>query len=153
MSCRWGVPDSQPRVRRVDRTHPVGRGLSLVDLGIEEATRYAGRRGDRVVVEGPRGLPLVFQREVRDNNQRFVVVAFDVRKSLLPLRYAFPLLMVNILDALHPQPAGLLPTHRAGQSLSLETTLPPGLLQVRGPESATVRARWMATGGQGGGEE
>jgi len=133
----------EPQVRRVVRSHPVGRGLSLVDLGVEEATRYVRQRGDQLVVEGSGGVPLVFQRDRPEAGQRFVVVAFDVRRSLLPLRYAFPLLMVNILDALHPQPIGLLPTHRAGTALSLATTLPPGPLQVRGPEGAVAQARWI----------
>ncbi|MEC9071776.1 MAG: VWA domain-containing protein, partial [Myxococcota bacterium] len=46
----------EPQVRRVSKEHPVGRGLSLVDLGIEEATRYVRQRGDQLVVEGSGGL-------------------------------------------------------------------------------------------------
>lgn len=138
---------SRPTVGRVHRKHALVRNLKLVDPGILSAARLATSRGDHKVISTDRGAPLLLTRHDADGGRSFVVLAFDVRESLLPLRYAFPLLMVNVLNWFQPQPDGLVPTHHAGTPLSLPVPLPAGadVLDVKGPAYArNVQARAVA---------
>ena len=128
-----------PGVTRVRSRHPLVSGLTFADAGIASASRLATERGDEVVVAGPKGAPLIMTRHDAPGQRTFVAVAFDVRRSLLPVSYAFPLLVVNALNWFQPQPEGLLPTRRAGVPLSVATTLAGGELSVRGPAPVVLR--------------
>lgn len=135
----------EPTVARVDRDHPLARGLVLADLGIASAIRYERHKTDRIVASAADGSPLFFTRVEPDTQRTFVVLPFDLNQSLLPVNYAFPLLVVNALNWFLPQPDGLIPTHRAGQPLSLPATLPEGPITVVGPpEGGTIEARRLA---------
>lgn len=137
----------EPVVGKVKRKHPLARNLKLVDLGIGSAATVKTERGDEVVVAAKGGTPLVMTRRDVDGRRAFVLVGFDIRKSLFPLNYAFPLLMVNALNWFQPQPDGLVPTHRAGIELSLPAAgLPAGeALAVSAPDDAgAVDARRVA---------
>ncbi|PIE17159.1 MAG: hypothetical protein CSA66_06690 [Proteobacteria bacterium] len=137
---------SEPHVGRVAKRHPIARDLQLVDLNILEATVLAKARGDQVVVASKGGAPLLLTRVDAEGGRRFVALAFDVRKSLLPLNYAFPLLMVNALSWFHQEEAGLLKPRRAGVEVSVPVALEGagggGALTVAGPPGAPpVHAR------------
>ena len=122
---------SRPQVGRVRGDHPITRGLHVVDAAIERATRVVTERGDRSLVTDSSGAPLIFTRE--HDARRFVVLTFAPEESLLPLRYAFPLLMVQTLSWFSPQAQGLVPTRRAGAALSIASALPEGPLELLGP--------------------
>jgi hypothetical protein len=77
------------------RDHPLLRHLSLADLNIREARRLAVGRDD-VVVAAALGVPLVVARERA--GLRAVAIAFDLRRSDLPLRPTLPLLLANAVD-------------------------------------------------------
>lgn len=141
----------EPTVARVDKDHPLARGLVLADLGIASATRYERHTSDRVVASAADGTPLLFARVEPATQRTFVVLPFDLNQSLLPVNYAFPLLVVNALNWFSPQPDGLIPTHRAGQPLSLPATLPDGAISDAGPitvlgppEAGAIEARRLA---------
>jgi hypothetical protein len=78
----------------VMRAHPLVRQLDLGDVNIAEATRLGLERGD-VAVASSFGAPLIIARE--RTGLRVAALAFDVRRSDLPLRAAFPLLVANAL--------------------------------------------------------
>ncbi|MGB0592413.1 MAG: hypothetical protein ACPGU1_22235 [Myxococcota bacterium] len=128
-----------PGVTRVRDGHPLVKGLTFADAGIATASKLKTVRGDEVVVAGPKGAPLIVTRRDREGDRLFVAVAFDIRRSLLPVSYAFPLLVVNALNWYQPQPDGLLPTRRAGVPLSVATTLAEGALSTRGPADVALR--------------
>ena len=128
-----------PAVRRVKTRHPLVRGLTFADAGILEATRFSKAKGDETIVEGTKKTPLIFTRHDIQGERTFVVFAFDLRRSLLPVSYAFPLLVVNALNWYQPQPDGLLPTHRAGVPLSLVSSLGDGEPRVKGPAEVALR--------------
>jgi hypothetical protein len=87
------VRDPVPTEMR--RDHPLLRHVSLADLNIREARRLAVGRDD-VVVAAALGVPLVVARERA--GLRAVAVAFDLRRSDLPLRPTLPLLLANAVD-------------------------------------------------------
>jgi Ca-activated chloride channel family protein len=134
---------TEPETHRVRRNHPIGRNLKLVDLNITEASKFKRMRGDVTVVSGKRGLPLVFTRSDREGKRRFAVIAFDIRKSLLPLNYSFPLMVVNVFNWFYQEKDALLQPNRAGIELSLPLDIKGQKLTVKGP--STVRARRIDT--------
>jgi hypothetical protein len=85
-------PILDPATLRHD--HPVLRHLELGDVNIAEAGRVTAAAGD-VVLASSFGAPLILARE--RPGLRVAVVAFDPRRSDLPLRPAFPLLIANAL--------------------------------------------------------
>ncbi|MCB9727938.1 MAG: VWA domain-containing protein [Deltaproteobacteria bacterium] len=135
----------EPTVAHVAQDHPLARGLVLADLGIPSASRFERRDGDTTVASAEDGTPLLFVRDAPESGRSFVVLPFDLTRSLLPVNYAFPLLVVNALNWFQPQPDGLVPTHHAGRTVSLPATLPEGPLTVSGPpEAGPVEARRLA---------
>ena len=75
--------------------HVVTRGITLIDVQIQEACRLLPEPGD-VELLSDEGGPLVIARQ--KDPLRLLGVGFDVSKSDLPLRVAFPILLHNILD-------------------------------------------------------
>lgn len=90
-----------PVVSHVMRDHPLVRGVSLVDLNVLHAHRLSPRPGDTVVVASD-GVPLLIARD--RPGARAVALAFDPRRSDLPLRSAFPLWLSNALTWLAERP-------------------------------------------------
>jgi hypothetical protein len=91
---RIADPVLDPASVRAD--HPLTRHLELADVNIAEAGRLVPDpgAGDRVLA-GAFGAPLVVARE--RPGLRVAVLAFDPRRSDLPMRPAFPLLIANAL--------------------------------------------------------
>jgi Ca-activated chloride channel family protein len=85
-------PVLDPASVRAD--HPVVRHLDLGDVNIAEAGRLAPAANDRVLAAAF-GAPLLVTRE--RPGLRVAVLAFDPRRSDLPMRPAFPLLIANTL--------------------------------------------------------
>lgn len=132
----------EPQVARFDKGHAIARHLKLVDLNVLEAAHVTRVRGDEVVAATAGGAPLLMTRTDAEGGRRFVALTFDLKKSLLPMNYAFPLLVVNVLSWFHQEADGLLEPNRAGVELSLALPLPEGPIAVAGPADAgEVRAR------------
>ncbi len=74
--------------------HPITEGVTLVDVQISSARRLVPSPGDvELLADG--GGPLVLARQ--RNGRKLVAFGFDVARSDLPLRIAFPLMMHNCL--------------------------------------------------------
>lgn len=130
----------EPPILDWDRTHPTMRYLDLSKVAVQEAMRLRPVGAGRALVDSSL-TPLVYALE--EGGVRAVVVGFDLARSDLPLRVAFPLLVSQTLRWL--QPARL---EEAGQSLQtgqpLRVSLPPGAAEavLRGPggEETSLRA-------------
>ena len=83
-----------PVIADVRRDHPLARQLDLTDVNISSARRLALAPGD-VAVAGSFGVPLLIARE--RPGLRIAATSFDARRSDLPMRPAFPLLIANAL--------------------------------------------------------
>jgi Ca-activated chloride channel family protein len=84
-----------PPVLDWSRTHPVTRHAEFSDLLIVEALKLQGVPPGSVLVDSPGGPLLAF---VDSPDQQALYIPFDLDKSNLPLRLAFPLLMSNVMD-------------------------------------------------------
>jgi hypothetical protein len=121
-----------PVLSDADRRHPLLSQLALADLNIREARRLALAPEDQVVASSF-GVPLLLARA--RPGLKLVGLAFDVRRSDLPLRPSFPLLLANTFDWLDDRrPEG---TARAAgprlDPLESDTTRAPALVLAGRP--------------------
>jgi hypothetical protein len=79
----------------VDRDHPVTRWTALADVNVAEALDVELERGDKAIA-GDRRAPLIVTG--RRGGAPFLAFTFDPRQSDLPLRIAWPLLLLNAID-------------------------------------------------------
>jgi hypothetical protein len=106
---------------------PLLEYVDLRDVVVEEAARIPLPNWGRPVVvaagaENGDAAPLLVAGEA--DGRQLAVLAFDLRRSDLPLRPAFPLLLAHLVDFLAPGTTGPLPaTVSPGQPL--EIPLPP----------------------------
>lgn len=168
---------ANPIPRPVDPADPLLAHVSLSGVNVLDAARIPLPGWARPVIAGdaPAGeasgeasAPLLFVGET--GGQRTAVLAFDLRRSDLPLQVAFPLLLTNLTGWLLPeggclapapgaeaeesdgpaapcQPAGALPSQAAPGEV-LRFSLPLGAVgaALTRPDGSTVRLE--AQGGQ-----
>jgi uncharacterized membrane protein len=119
----------QPVILEWARTHPIMRFVDLAKVGIEEALRVRPLAAGKALLEAVGG-PLIFLLEEPD--RKAVFVGFDLFRTDLPLRVAFPLILSNSLRWLHP--VGL-----EGADLMVAAGTPLLLTLEHGVQEATVR--------------
>jgi hypothetical protein len=103
----------RPFFDRVDRRHPLTRFAVLHDVNVADALELSPAQGDHVVA-ADRGGPLLV--EGRRDDVPFVALAFDVRRSDLPLRVAWPLLLLNTLDFFAEAESGFHSSYETGET-------------------------------------
>jgi uncharacterized membrane protein len=119
----------QPVVLDWVRTHPVMRFVDLSKVTVEEALRVRPLAAGKTLLESVGG-PLIFLLE--EPQRKAVFVGFDLFKTDLPLRVAFPLILANSLRWL--QPVGL-----EGSDLMVTAGSPFLLAVEHGVQEGTVR--------------
>jgi hypothetical protein len=107
-----------PVVGQVEVNDPLLRFVDLSDLHIASAVRMAVPDWARVLVRTTNGEPLLVAGE--SEGRRVAAFAFDLHRSDLPLRVAFPILLANLIDWLRP--TSQISTHqgvRAGEVITV----------------------------------
>ncbi len=114
---------------------PLLRYVDLREVMIQDAARVAlPAWGRAVIVDSRTNAPLLIVGE--QDGRRLALVAFDLRRSDLPLRVGFPILIANLLDALTPGGATGIPANvEPGKPLTLATQA--SALVVRAPNGET----------------
>ncbi|MFN3477495.1 MAG: vWA domain-containing protein, partial [Candidatus Methylomirabilales bacterium] len=107
----------EPQILDWDRAHPVMRYLDLSKVLIQEAMKVRPLGGGRVLLESSL-TPLIYTFE--EKGLKVIFLGFDLYKSDLPLRTAFPIFISNALRwlSLSHQEARL--GVKGGQTLTLE---------------------------------
>ena len=123
------------------RGHPLLRQVDLGDVNIAEAERFTLSPGD-VAVASSFGAPLVAVRE--RPGLRIAAVAFDVRRSDLPMRAAFPLLVGNALGWLAGTDARELMPAVVGTTARVPA--PRGSTHVLVTDPTGARSTWPVAG-------
>ncbi len=137
-----------PGIGTLDPDEPILRYVDLSTTHISQASRLETPAWARSVIPGPRGAPLLYSG-VRDGLNT-AVLAFEPRRSDLPLQVAFPILMANLTgellgsstapgEAVEPgAPVELrIPTGAVG----LTVTDPAGVITELRPTPGTTTAR------------
>ncbi|MBW2060412.1 MAG: hypothetical protein JRI95_02495 [Deltaproteobacteria bacterium] len=88
-----------PKILDWDRKNPLMSSLDLSGLNIENASLIKAEKNLRPILESRQtGLMYAYQK----SGLRAVFLGFDLTSSDLPLRVAFPVMMSNIFQWLHP---------------------------------------------------
>jgi VWA domain-containing protein/aerotolerance regulator-like protein len=123
------------------RGHPLLRQLDLADVNVAEAERLTLAPGD-VAVASSFGAPLIAARE--RTGLRVAALAFDVRRSDLPMRAAFPLLVANALGWLAGTEAREVVPAVVGRTARVPAPRGAPRVEVRDPTGE--RATWPVVG-------
>ena len=105
-----------PAITEQDRSHPVMRWVTLKDVNISESLTMARGPGVRVLAASFRA-PIMVARQ--QGSVRSVIIGFDLTRSDLPIRVAFPLLLMNSLDWFSGEGEDLVTSFRAGARFSV----------------------------------
>src|SRR5439155_1151489 len=105
-------------------------------LNIARASVFATAAGD-VAVASSFKQPFIVAGVARDTGRKTVALGFDPRHSDLPLRVAFPVLLINALDWFAGSDAGLVTSYATWR-----LPVPAGAteLWVRAPDGGRTRA-------------
>jgi len=111
---------------------PLLTNVSLAEVHVLEAVRMPLPIWARTVIAGdlPAGDsgPLLYAGQV--DGQRVAVLAFDLRRSDLPLQVAFPLLVANLTSWLAPDGGSDLPS-KVSPGAPVSWSVPPEIASVR----------------------
>ncbi len=126
----------QPGIGSLDPAEPILRYVDLSTTHIAEARRLVLPEWARTVIPGPRGAPLLYAG-VRDGLPA-AVLAFEPRRSDLPLQVAFPILVANLTGELLGGGSAPLEAVVPGSPVSL--IVPPGAsaLRVTRPDGTSI---------------
>lgn len=102
----------RPFFDRVERDHPLVAFTSLRDVNVAEALAVRPEPGDVVVAADSRGPLLVTGAR---GGHPFVALTFDPRRSDLPLRVAWPLLLLHAIDSFSEEASGHFSSYRTGE--------------------------------------
>lgn len=110
------VEDTDPSYKlgfdEVDDKSPLVRYLALGDVNIARARPLTGDKEDRNVGKSFKGTLLLQGRRA---GVKFVALGFDVRESDLPLRIAWPLLVLNTINDFVEEDTSYISSFRTGQ--------------------------------------
>jgi hypothetical protein len=87
-----------PGIGTLDPDEPVLRYVDLSTTHVSAATKLTTPAWARTIIPGPRGAPLLYSGTREGINQ--AVLAFEPRRSDLPLQVAFPILLANLTGEL-----------------------------------------------------
>ncbi|HEY7958035.1 MAG TPA: VWA domain-containing protein [Polyangia bacterium] len=122
-----------PIVTDVAATHPLMRWVTLKDLNIARASRFQLGPGD-VAIASALHDPIICARD--RGGHKVVALGFDLKRSDLPMRVAFPVLVVNALDWFAGADTGLIASYPLGPPLRLTAAPGARALEVSGPDGA-----------------
>jgi Ca-activated chloride channel family protein len=130
-----------PMPRVVDPTDPLVAHTALGEVSVLEAARLSLPSWARAVLVGDvegESVPLLLVGQLA--GRRIAVLAFDLRRSDLPLQVAFPLLFANLVDWLLPEQGASVPEQvRPGAPVSLSLAPEVEGVSVRTPGGDTMR--------------
>ncbi len=126
---RGELPD--PIITQVKKTHPLMRWITLKDVNIGSAHRLKMAKEDTVVASSALGAPILFTRI--DGDRRMAGLSFDVRNSDFPLRVAFPVMLLNVIDWFRADDDSLVESYKTGETWSIPLPASAGKATVKTP--------------------
>ncbi|HEU0234925.1 MAG TPA: VWA domain-containing protein, partial [Candidatus Limnocylindrales bacterium] len=125
-----------PGIGALGPDEPILRYVDLTTTHIAQAQRLVLPDWARTVIPGPGGAPLLY---IGDRaGQRTAVLAFEPRRSDLPLQVAFPILLANLAGELLGGSAGPADAVAPGSPVSLPIPAGATGLVVTRPDGSTV---------------
>ena len=106
-----------PIITRTTKGHPFMRWITLKDVNIGAARKLKMKKGDDVVASSIEGTPILIARPGDD--LKLAALSFDVRNSDFPLRVAFPVLLLNLIDWFTADDQSLIESYATGETWSI----------------------------------
>jgi hypothetical protein len=137
---------SAPHITELDEGHPVMRWLALGDVFMDKSAVFTPdrKKGEAAIAYSVRDAVIAAKR---DGKRKILAIGFSLpatgRESAtdLPMRVAFPMLLVNALDWFAGDQADLLTTYATGrrERVPLDGVVGATEADVRGPDVAVTR--------------
>jgi len=125
----------QPGFDRIERKHPVVRWTALDDVNISRGHKLTAEPGDKVVGASEQGPILVAGQR---GGFKFVAMGFDSRDSDLPLRVAWPLLLLNSINWFTDEDAQYISSFRTGDVWRVPVVSQSGQARLKAPDGAEL---------------
>ncbi len=129
--------DDEPIITDVRSDHPLLRWVTLRDLNISSSKTFTLEAGDDPVASSF-GQPIIAARD--REGRRTVAIGFDVRNSDFPLRVAFPVFLLNVIDYFADDDTELMRTFPTGETWSIPVDYGIDSAQVVTPDGARLPA-------------
>ena len=136
----------RPHITNLDEGHPVMRWITLADVYMDKSNVFEldAKKGESALASAI-DAPVIAAR--RDGKRKLIAFGFSLpaggRESAtdLPMRVAFPMLLVNALDWFSGDQADLLTTYRTGsrERVPLDGVVGATEAEVRGPDGAITK--------------
>lgn len=136
---------ANPRITEIDEGHPVMRWVSMSDVYMDKSGVFApdARRGESSIAYSVRDSIIAAKR---DGKRKILAFGFSLpsegRDSAtdLPMRVAFPMLLVNALDWFAGDQTDLLTTYPTGarERIPLDGVVGATEAEVKGPDGAVT---------------
>ncbi|HEU4733668.1 MAG TPA: VWA domain-containing protein [Kofleriaceae bacterium] len=137
---------ASPHITELDEGHPVMRWLTLTDVFMDKSDAFAPdpKKGESTLAFSVRDSVIAAKR---DGKRKILALGFSLpaqgRESAtdLPLRVAFPMLLVNALDWFAGDQSDLLTTYATGsrERVPLDGVVGATEAEVRGPDGKLTR--------------
>lgn len=137
---------ASPHITEIDEGHPVMRWVTMSDVYMDKSAVFAvdPRQGESAIAYGVRD-PLIVAK--RDGKRKVLAFGFSLPANGrdgatdLPMRVAFPMLLVNTLDWFAGDTTDLLTTYSTGQRqrVPLDGVVGATEAEVKGPDGTITR--------------
>jgi hypothetical protein len=137
---------SNPRITEIDEDHPVMRWVTLSDVYSDKSNTFAldPKKGESAVAYSVRDAVIAVKR---DGRRKILAFGFSLpaadRESAtdLPMRVAFPIMLVNTLDWFAGDQADLLTTYATGrrERIPLDGANDAVVAEVKAPDGTVTR--------------
>jgi Ca-activated chloride channel family protein len=137
---------ASPHITEVDEGHPVMRWVTLTDVFMDKTDSFApdARKGESTLAFSVADSVIAAKR---DGKRKILAIGFSLpaqgRESAtdLPMRVAFPMLLVNALDWFAGDQTDLLTTYPTGsrERVPLDGVVGASEAEVRGPDGKLTR--------------
>ena len=125
----------QPGFDKIERKHPIVRWTALDDVNVSRGHKLVPEIGDKVVGASDQGPILVAGQR---GGFKFVAVGFDPRDSDLPLRVAWPLLLLNSINWFTDEDSQYISSFRTGDVWRVPVVSNSGQARLKVPGGADV---------------
>lgn len=127
----------RPYMTEINKSHPILRWVTVADVNISRSAVFTPGPGDIVLASNIRQ-PIMIAR--REKTRRLMALGFDVRESDLPMRVAWPVLLINTLDWFAGDDAELMTTFHTGKLWRIPFDTAKAAATLVEPDGAEVRA-------------